>query len=192
MLRECRERFPRHRLQSKPYLAIPACILARASRHVPWCMSGSLTRGGGETVPGIPGACASRSFTYMARGPLWWKMCPWNESLCQKIRSVKIYNDTGIHSSSFHILTFSLCAARSPAGLLNIKLSSYPYRDPMLKIRRSHDRLIFNMRIPIPGKDSLYIETGPRIPLTTWLCLYTNELDGLLWAALMVGLFAWY
>ena len=29
----------------------------------------------------------------------------------------------------------------------------------MLKIRRSDDRLIFNMRIP--GKDSLYIETGP-------------------------------
>ena len=32
----------------------------------------------------------------------------------------------------------------------------------MLKIRRSRDRLIFNMGIPIPGKDSLYIETGPR------------------------------
>ena len=31
----------------------------------------------------------------------------------------------------------------------------------MLKIRRSHDRLIFNMGIPIPGKDCLYIETGP-------------------------------
>ena len=32
----------------------------------------------------------------------------------------------------------------------------------MLKIRRSHDRLIFNMGIPIPGKDGLYIEMGPR------------------------------
>ena len=31
----------------------------------------------------------------------------------------------------------------------------------MLKKRRSHDRLIFNMGIPIPGKDGLYIETGP-------------------------------
>ena len=37
--------------------------------HVPWCMSGSLTRGGGENVPGIPGACATRTFTYLARGP---------------------------------------------------------------------------------------------------------------------------
>ena len=30
------------------------------------------------------------------------------------------------------------------------------------KIRRSHDRLIFNMGISIPEKDSLYIQTGPR------------------------------
>ena len=31
----------------------------------------------------------------------------------------------------------------------------------MLKIRRSRDRLIYNMGIPIPGKDGLYIEMGP-------------------------------
>ena len=30
--------------------------------HVPWYMSGSITRGGGENVPGIPGACATRNF----------------------------------------------------------------------------------------------------------------------------------
>ena len=34
---------------------------------------------------------------------------------------------------------------------------------PKLKIRRSHDRLIFNMGIPIPGKDGLYIKMGPWI-----------------------------
>ena len=31
----------------------------------------------------------------------------------------------------------------------------------MIKIRRSCNRLIFNMGIPIPGKDGLYVETGP-------------------------------
>ena len=36
---------------------------------VPWCMSGSLTRGGGENVPGIHGTCATCSFTYLIRGP---------------------------------------------------------------------------------------------------------------------------
>ena len=35
---------------------------------------------------------------------------------------------------------------------------------PMLKTRRSHDRLIFNMGIPIPGKDGLYIEMGLWFP----------------------------
>ena len=37
--------------------------------HVPWCMSGSLTHGGGENVPGIRGAGAIHKFTYLARGP---------------------------------------------------------------------------------------------------------------------------
>ena len=39
--------------------------------HVPWCMSGLLIRGGGENVPGIPGACATLNVTYLARGPLY-------------------------------------------------------------------------------------------------------------------------
>ena len=42
--------------------------------HVPWCMSESLTRGGGENIPGIPGACASRNCRYLERGP-WCANC---------------------------------------------------------------------------------------------------------------------
>ena len=40
--------------------------------HMPWCMSGSLARGGGENVSGIPAACANRNFTYLnlIRGPM--------------------------------------------------------------------------------------------------------------------------
>ena len=37
--------------------------------HRPWSMSGSLTRVGGENVPGIPRACAPRNFTYLVRSP---------------------------------------------------------------------------------------------------------------------------
>ena len=40
--------------------------------YVPWCMSGSLNRCSGENVPGIPSACATRNFTYLVRGPLFW------------------------------------------------------------------------------------------------------------------------
>ena len=32
-------------------------------------MSGSLTRGGKENVPGIPGACVTCNFAYLVRGP---------------------------------------------------------------------------------------------------------------------------
>ena len=69
MRRECRERFPRHRLQSKPLVSDPDMHHGTCATHVPWCMAESLTHGGGENVPGIPGACATRNFTYLARGP---------------------------------------------------------------------------------------------------------------------------
>ena len=43
---------------------------------------------------------------------------------------------------------------------------------PMSKIRRSHDRLIFNMKILIPGKDGLYIRSlyrnGAQVCLLSW------------------------
>ena len=45
-------------------------------------------------------------------------------------------------------------------GSLNITMS-YQYRDPMLKIRRSHDRLIFNMGLPIHGKTVFILRRGP-------------------------------
>ena len=37
--------------------------------HVPWCILGSLTRGGGENVPSIPGACATCNVAYLLGGP---------------------------------------------------------------------------------------------------------------------------
>ena len=72
--RECRERFPRHRLQRKPLVSDPGMHYGTCVTHVPWCMSVSLIRGGGENVPGIPGAYATRDFAYLGRGLLPW---PW-------------------------------------------------------------------------------------------------------------------
>ena len=42
----------------KPLVSDPGMHHDTCVTHVPWCMSGSLTCGGGENVPGIPGACA--------------------------------------------------------------------------------------------------------------------------------------
>ena len=69
MRRECRKRFPRHRLQMKPLISNPAMHHGTYVTHVPWCMSGLLTHGGGKNVPRIPGACTTRNFTYLVRGP---------------------------------------------------------------------------------------------------------------------------
>ena len=79
MRRECRERFPRHRVQRKPLVSDTGMYHGTCVTHVPWCMSQSLTRGGGENVPGIPGACATRDFTYLARGhwPFPWDSYQW-------------------------------------------------------------------------------------------------------------------
>ena len=69
MPQECLERFPRHQFQRKPVVSDPGMHHGTCVTHVPWCMSGSLTGGGGENVPGIPGACTTRNFTYLVRGP---------------------------------------------------------------------------------------------------------------------------
>ena len=47
MRRECRKRFPHHWLQRKPLVSDPGMNHGTCVTHVPWCMSGSLTRGSG-------------------------------------------------------------------------------------------------------------------------------------------------
>ena len=66
-LRMHRERFPRHRGQRKPLDSDPGMHHCTCVAHVPWCMSGSLTRGGVENVRGIPGACETRNFTFLVK-----------------------------------------------------------------------------------------------------------------------------
>ena len=62
--------FFRHRPQKKPLVSDPGVNHCTCFTHVSWCMSGSLNRRGGESVPGIPGACTTSNFTYLARGPM--------------------------------------------------------------------------------------------------------------------------
>ena len=62
---------PRHRLQRNPVFSDPGMHGGTCVTHVPRCLLGSLTRGGGEKDPGIPGACTTHTLTYLLRGP--WK-----------------------------------------------------------------------------------------------------------------------
>ena len=54
MHRECRERFPRNQIQSKLLVSDPDMHHGTCVTQVPWCMSGSLTRGGGKTFQAFP------------------------------------------------------------------------------------------------------------------------------------------
>ena len=47
---------------------------------------------------------------------------------------------------------------------------------PMLKIRRSHDRLIFNMGIPIPGKTVFILRQGPDPAISCEAALPDNAM----------------
>ena len=83
-----RERFSRHR-----GLAITTCITACAWRTCRdacrdrWLVA-SFEVGGGENVPGIPGACATRNFTYLVRGP--WRSCD-GDMYCRLSKYIYIF-----------------------------------------------------------------------------------------------------
>ena len=85
MRRECRERYSLHRLQRNPLVSNPGTHHGTCVKHVPGCMSGSLTRSGGENVSGILGACPTRNFTYLARGP-------WMNSFRKTLVTLRIAN----------------------------------------------------------------------------------------------------
>ena len=67
--RECRERYPRHRLQRKPQISDHHMHHGKCVSHVPWCMSESLTRGGGETFSALP-AYAHPQFKVSCKRPI--------------------------------------------------------------------------------------------------------------------------
>ena len=69
---------PRRRLQRKPLVGDPGMHHGTCVTHVSWCMSGSLTRTGGENVPGIPGACAPTFLRIWQEARLTTHTCKYN------------------------------------------------------------------------------------------------------------------
>ena len=54
MRQECQQRFLRHRRQGTPLVNDPGMHHGTCVTHVPWCLLGSLTRGGGKMFPAFP------------------------------------------------------------------------------------------------------------------------------------------
>ena len=62
--------FATNRLQRKPIVSDPGMHHGTCVTHVPWCMSGSLTRDGEGNVTNIPGACATRNMRLWSQSTL--------------------------------------------------------------------------------------------------------------------------
>ena len=77
--------------------------------------------------------------------------------------SKQMQNGCYKHSNNDMDISMLMDAAQ-PGPRLNIKTAFPRYGDSHLKIRRSRDRLIFNMGIPILVRRHLYFETDHRIP----------------------------
>ena len=108
MRRECREHCPCHRLQRKSLVSEPGMHHGACVTHVPWCMSGSLTRGGDEN--GIPGAWATRNFTYLAIGP-------WRDAFSMaNILVANNVNNTGRVACIFHPVIYFSVTCHSHTG----------------------------------------------------------------------------
>ena len=108
MCRECRERFPHHR-----GLAIPTYITARASRTCrDACRDRYLTVsfevGCWENVLGIPGACTTRNFMYLVRGPLSNSTLTKEHVCILMFIDVCIYYDTVYYHYEYLFCTFQL------------------------------------------------------------------------------------
>ena len=87
MRRECRERFPRHRFQRKPVGSGPGMHHGTCVTHVPWCMSGSLNRGGGGKRSPHSRRMRNSQFYISGKRPiekLWSVLLDRPESSCRK------------------------------------------------------------------------------------------------------------
>ena len=173
MHRECRERFSRCRIKRKPLVSDPGMHHGTCVTHVPWCMTGSLTHSGGKNVPGVSGACATRNFTYLVRGPWQWKQnIPMQSPFVSFTMTVLHHIYTRVSGSGFRIPICQLTCVFlsgppvSPTpGPVSIWRPSFQGKGiPMLKIRRSRDSRIFHTGILTLLRWHFYIETAPRSP----------------------------
>ena len=90
--------FPRRRFKRKPLVSDPSMHHGTCVTHVPWCMSGSLTCGDGENVPGIPGACAPAILRI-------WQEAHWQKDHFWTIIS---YHVTSVANDVFNPLIFDM------------------------------------------------------------------------------------
>ena len=117
--------FPRHWFQRKLLVSDPSMHHDTCVTHVPWCMSGSLTRVGGENVPGIPGAGACATRNVSGKRP----MNEWVTAIYDEWKSIALMKQVNIFATSLSSITYVLykCDSEiSQLGFYKTSLSNFP------------------------------------------------------------------
>ena len=108
---EFRERLPRQRFQRKPLVNDLGMHHGTCVTHVPWCMSGSLTCGGGENVPDIPGACAPAILRIWQEAHVFANIFKMADEIWRNLASLRTCRtcDTKGHNESKQLLLMVFC-----------------------------------------------------------------------------------
>ena len=127
--------FHRRRLQRKALDSDSGMHHGTCVTHVSWCMSGSLASGGGENVPGIPGACAPAIFRI------------WQEAHSITLATIKMHHFRVIcvekgDIMSYHYNDVTMGAMASPITSLTI-VYSIVYWDADQREHESSASLVF-------------------------------------------------
>ena len=110
--------FPRRLFQRKPLVSDPGMHHGTCVTHVPWCMSGSLTCGDGENVPGIPGACAPANLRIWQEAHVSFTLCGYS---CSSHKGFPICIILVNSAGSISVMWF----ITSCSGLLHYRRFSY-------------------------------------------------------------------
>ena len=121
--------FPRRRFQRKPLVSDPGMHHGTCVTHVPWCMSGSLTCGDGENVPGIPGACAPANLRIWqeAHGmsPDWHQVINWSNTALLLIGPLRTnFIEILIQQFSFKKMCLKILSAKFHSFWLGLNVLS--------------------------------------------------------------------
>ena len=104
--------------------------------HLPWCMWGSLTSGGGENFPGIPFACATRNFTYLAIEPC---VNKYSDHRVQNENST--HKDILLDTHAFTCISSMMSLFLSPFEIFKFNnASQLSLKDPSLSKQHTFDR----------------------------------------------------
>ena len=161
MRRECRERFPHHRLQRKPLVSDPRMHHGTCVTHVRWCMSGSLTLGGGAKRSRHPRRMRNPQFYVFGKRPMvvvsmpcsWWLKEPWfSLHYSDIIMSAMASQTTGASTVCSTVCSPATQRKHQSSGLCegNPPVDS-PYKGPVARKMFPSDDVIRNIPVSTPG-----------------------------------------